>query len=124
VNDDDTSGLQVPAWKMSNCIPARLLPRFALSAAFQDHAGCAQSAVLRIVQRCLAADVHYGSSMGCRCDIVVYSAEEDCEVHRFNGVCFNHITAPHWCNTHSCLAADVHYELWTGRGYGVDVYSA
>ena len=67
MNDNDTSGLQVPAWGMSICIAARLLPRSALSAAFQDH-------VDGIVQSCLAVDVHYESSMGCRCDIVVYSA--------------------------------------------------
>ena len=102
VNDDDTSGLQVPAWEISKCIAARLFPRCTLSAAFQDH-------VDGIVQSCLAYDVHYGSSMGCICDIVVYSAEEDCEVHRLSGVCSNYIAAPRLCNTYSCLAVDVHY---------------
>ena len=32
-----------------------------------------------------AADAHPESSMGCRCDGIVYSAELDCDVHRFSG---------------------------------------
>jgi len=39
----------------------------------------------------IAADTHPESSMGCRCDAVVYSAEEDCEVRRFGGIWFNNV---------------------------------
>ena len=87
---------------MSNCAAARLFLCSTLSAALQDH-------VNGIMQSCLASDVHYESSMDCRCDIVARSAEEECEVHRFSGVCSNYIAAPRLCNTYSCLAVDVHY---------------
>jgi len=84
-------GLQVPAWKMSNCAATRLLLCSTLSAASQEH-------VDGITQSCMASDVHYEPSMNCRCDIVACSAEVDCEVNRCSGVCSNYIAASRLCS--------------------------
>ena len=42
-----------------------------------------------IEQSCLVANMHDASCVECICDIVVYSAEEDCELHIFSGVWFS-----------------------------------